>query len=129
MRHFISIGLLFAELRLSSTFMMQRPTTTPVRLSYQQSRNAFELIISRQHHSGLYLSESVSEKNNEDEEQVEPGKMRVSEIKAELELRGVTFSDCFDKESLEKRLLEARKSGKADPDLLDKFNKQRVSKT
>ena len=51
---------------------------------------------------------------------------RQKEIKAELELRRVDFSDCFDKESLALRLAEARASGKADPEILDKFNKQKV---
>lgn len=65
----------------------------------------------------------------DDEEEVEPGKMRVSEITAELRLRGVEFSDCFDKESLVARLTEARASGKANPDIIDSFNKQKVTTT
>lgn len=61
-----------------------------------------------------------------DDEEVEAGKMRVSEIKAELDMRGVAYADCFDKEALEQRLVDARLSGKANPALIDKFNKQRV---
>ena len=52
-----------------------------------------------------------------------PGQMKLSEIKSELDLRAVPYSDCFDRESLEIRLNEARCSGKADPSILDQFNK------
>jgi hypothetical protein len=52
--------------------------------------------------------------------------MKVSEIKSELDLRKVNYKDCFDRESLERRLDEARASGKADPSIIDKFNKQNL---
>lgn len=52
-----------------------------------------------------------------------PGQMKISEIKSELDLRAVSYSDCFDRESLEMRLNEARCTGKADPSILDRFNK------
>lgn len=52
-----------------------------------------------------------------------PGQMKISEIKSELDLRTVSYSDCFDRESLELRLNEARCNGKADPSILDRFNK------
>eukprot|EP00980_Cylindrotheca_fusiformis_P031041 scaffold25738_cov127-Cylindrotheca_fusiformis.AAC.1 len=55
--------------------------------------------------------------------------MRLSEIKAELELRGIDYSDCFDKESMSARLQEARKGGIADPKILEKFNKQKLEET
>uniref|UniRef100_A0A7S2A2U0 STI1 domain-containing protein n=1 Tax=Trieres chinensis TaxID=1514140 RepID=A0A7S2A2U0_TRICV len=61
---------------------------------------------------------------DDDEEDVEPGKMKVSEIKAELEMRGVRYADCFDRESLEGRLLEARSTGRADPSIVDAFNQK-----
>jgi hypothetical protein len=64
--------------------------------------------------------------DDEEEEEVEPGKMRVSEIKAELDLRNISYKDCFDKESLVQRLQDARASGKADPSILEKFNKQKL---
>jgi hypothetical protein len=35
----------------------------------------------------------------------------------------VSYKDCFDRESLENRLNEARSSGKADPCIIDQFNK------
>ena len=63
---------------------------------------------------------------DDDEEVVEPGKMRASEIKAELQLRGISYADCFDKESLMARLESARASGKADPSILQNFNKQKL---
>lgn len=55
--------------------------------------------------------------------------MKVSEIKAELDLRKVDYSDCFDKESLVERLEEARATGKADPTILEQFNKQNLEQT
>lgn len=66
---------------------------------------------------------------DEDEEEVEPGTMRVAEIKSELNLRAVDHSDCFDKESLVQRLREARVTGKADPSIIDRFNTQRLEDT
>lgn len=74
----------------------------------------------------LHLSSPSIEEFEDDDEEIEPGKMRVSEIKAELKLRNVYFSDCFDKESLTNRLIEARASGKSDPSLLDEFNKRKL---
>mmetsp|Transcript_45186 Transcript_45186/g.109353 ORF Transcript_45186/g.109353 Transcript_45186/m.109353 type:complete len:206 (+) Transcript_45186:68-685(+) len=79
---------------------------------------------SRQQASTMYMSSAPVD--DEDDEEMEPGKMRVSEIKAELDLREVDYSDCFDKDSLEKKLEEARVTGKANPDVVDKFNKQRL---
>lgn len=74
-------------------------------------------------HSSIYSS---SNSIDDDDEIVEPGKMRVSEIKGELELRGIGFDDCFDKESLVKRLEDARATGKADPSILEEFNKKKL---
>ena len=55
--------------------------------------------------------------------------MRVSEIKAELDLRGVSYADCFDKESMAQRLEEARVTGKANPKIMETFNKQKLEST
>jgi hypothetical protein len=74
-------------------------------------------------HSSIYSS---SNSIDDDDEIVEPGKMRVSEIKGELELQGICFDDCFDKESLVKRLKDARATGKADPSILEEFNKKKL---
>lgn len=68
-------------------------------------------------YSGFFPDES------DDDEDDEPGKMRVSEIKAELDLRKVSYADCFDKDSLVQRLTKARKEGAADPSILETFNK------
>jgi hypothetical protein len=74
-------------------------------------------------HSSFYSS---SNSIDDDDEIVEPGKMRVSEIKGELELRGIDFDDCFDKESRVKRLEDVRATGKADPSILEEFNKKKL---
>ena len=81
-------------------------------------------------HVPLHATESANDDGvidlgDDEYEEVEPGKMRVSEIKAELKLRNVDFGDCFDKESLAARLAKARMQGKADPSLVDDF-KQRI---
>ena len=52
--------------------------------------------------------------------------MSIDELKAELELRGVDFKDCFSKSELVNRLIESRVAGKAIPDILDKFNSVKV---
>ena len=71
----------------------------------------------------------LQDDDDDEEEQVPPGQMRVSEIKAELDLRGISYADCFDKESLADRLIEARATGKADPAILDKFNRSKIEET
>mmetsp|Transcript_53650 Transcript_53650/g.64702 ORF Transcript_53650/g.64702 Transcript_53650/m.64702 type:complete len:229 (-) Transcript_53650:308-994(-) len=93
-----------------------------------QQRRHDKIPFERQH---LQMSSpSIENKNNdddeEDEDEVEPGQMRVSEIKAELDMRGVKYDDCFDKDSLVVRLKSARSGGKADPSILENFNKQRL---
>lgn len=52
--------------------------------------------------------------------------MSIDELKAELELRGVDFKDCFSKSELVNRLIESRVAGRANPDILDKFNSVKV---
>lgn len=74
----------------------------------------------------LVLYDSIFPDDMDDDEDVEPGKMRVSEIKAELELRSISYTDCFDKESLVQRLRKARKEGLGDPSIFDQFNKQNL---
>ena len=73
-----------------------------------------------------FSSNGLSEDEQDEDEDMDVGSMRVSEIKAELKLRGVDFSDCFDRESLAQKLRTARTRGKADPSILDQFNRQRV---
>ncbi|KAL3945825.1 MAG: hypothetical protein SGBAC_000097 [Bacillariaceae sp.] len=79
---------------------------------------------SRQEASIMHMSTAPAD--DEGDEEIAPGEMRVSEIKAELDLRQVDYMDCIDKESLAQRLEEARATGKANPNVLDKFNKQRL---
>ena len=86
--------------------------------------------------SGLTRLVKLNESNDadndplgDDDDEIAPGKMRVSEIKAELEVREVDYSDCFDKESLVARLHESRATGKASPKIIEKFNKQKLEET
>jgi hypothetical protein len=123
------------------------PTATMVRRSeIQKTKRYIGLILSKnqikglfilnqpylhQHEScqsrkGVKLFSNVDDDNEDDDENVEPGMMRISEIKAELDLRNISYNDCFDKESLVQRLIKARKDGIADPSILEKFNKQNL---
>ena len=63
---------------------------------------------------------------DDDVEPALPGEMKISEIKGELDLRKVDYADCVDRQSLEIRLNDARSSGKSDPSIIDKFNKQNL---
>lgn len=81
------------------------------------------------HFSSDVAEELIDDNDDDDDDAVEPGKMRVSEIKSELEMRGVDYSDCFDKESLADRLVEARATGRANPQIIDKFNKAKLEQT
>ena len=67
--------------------------------------------------------------DDDDIQQTLPGRMKISEIKSELDLRKVSYNDCFDRESLECRLNNARASGKADPTIIDEFNKRNLRAT
>lgn len=88
------------------------------------------VIISSSSATRFYSTTSDEDANNDEyEEHFEPGQMRVSEIKAELSMRNVAFGDCFDKDSLVQRLHEARASGKADPNIIDEFNKKKLEAT
>jgi len=50
--------------------------------------------------------------------------MKAQEIKAELELRKISYVGCFDKTDLQNLLSDARASGKCDPAILQRFNRQ-----
>ena len=52
--------------------------------------------------------------------------MSVSEIKAELDLRGISYEGLFEKSELARALAESRASGRADPEILDNFNRQKM---
>lgn len=47
--------------------------------------------------------------------------MTIDELKAELDLRRISYDDCFSKTELATRLMESRAVGKADPSILNKF--------
>ena len=99
---------------------------TPHTVNSQELRRSHNL--HSKHSLALHLSSNgLPEEDEEEEEEVDIGSMRVSEIKAELKLRGIDFSDCFDRESLAQKLRMVRTRGKADPSIVDRFNRQRVS--
>jgi len=58
----------------------------------------------------------------------EAADMRVGELTAELDLRGVDYSDCVEADELRARLRDARSRGVAAPDLVDRFNRQRAER-
>ena len=47
-------------------------------------------------------------------EEADPAAMKLAEIQTELKARGVSYLDCFDRESLTKRLVESRNQNVAD---------------
>ena len=50
--------------------------------------------------------------------------MKAQEIKAELDLREISYVGCYDKSDLVNLLKEARATGKCDPSILTEFNRQ-----
>merc|ERR1712146_91919 len=62
--------------------------------------------------------------NVDEDELTPPGKMKASEIKAELDLRGVSYAGVFERSELESLLNDARLDGIARPEILEKFNEQ-----
>ena len=50
-------------------------------------------------------------------------RMRVSELKAELDLRKQSYEGVMEKDELARMLADARSQGLADPDIVDSFNK------
>ena len=52
----------------------------------------------------------------------EENSMTLDELKAELDLRNVDYSDCISKKELSDKLASSRLSGRADPKILDQFN-------
>ncbi|CAB1121369.1 unnamed protein product [Ectocarpus sp. CCAP 1310/34] len=68
--------------------------------------------------------EDEDDKTDPDAEGV--AKMRASEIKAELDMRGVGYTGIFEKDELVEKLIEARSLGRADPSIIDDFNKENL---
>jgi hypothetical protein len=50
--------------------------------------------------------------------------MKAQEIKAELDMREISYVGCYDKTDLVNLLAEARATGKCDPSVLTEFNRQ-----
>lgn len=69
-------------------------------------------IIAHPKQSNSRLLSSTTNENNYDvsQELPRPSEMKLREIQAELKQRRVSYADCFDRDSLTKRLEEARKS-------------------
>ncbi|CAN0320295.1 unnamed protein product [Ectocarpus sp. 12 AP-2014] len=72
-----------------------------------------------------------AEEEDEDDDKTDPdaegvAKMRASEIKAELDMRGVGYTGIFEKDELVEKLIEARSLGRADPSIIDDFNKENL---
>lgn len=54
--------------------------------------------------------------------------MKVSEIKAELDMRGIGYKGLFEKAELATLLATSRSQGRADPTIIDDFNKQTLER-
>ncbi|CAN0430835.1 unnamed protein product [Ectocarpus sp. 12 AP-2014] len=72
-----------------------------------------------------------AEEEDDDDDKTDPdaegvAKMRASEIKAELDMRGVGYTGIFEKDELVEKLIEARSLGRADPSIIDDFNKENL---
>ena len=50
--------------------------------------------------------------------------MKAGEMKAELDMRGVSWAGCYDKTDLKELLRESRARGVSDPSVVDQFNTQ-----
>ena len=61
-----------------------------------------------------------------EESSKDASELTIGELTAELDLRGVDYSDCVEADELRSKLTEARLSGRADPALIDKFNRNRA---
>mmetsp|Transcript_26375 Transcript_26375/g.55594 ORF Transcript_26375/g.55594 Transcript_26375/m.55594 type:complete len:409 (+) Transcript_26375:133-1359(+) len=61
--------------------------------------------------SPRFLSSTTNENNNDASQELpRPSEMKLREIQSELKQRRVSYADCFDRDSLTKRLEEARES-------------------
>lgn len=70
--------------------------------------NSIQLLFPRNGKLNKKLFANEQEVDEIDKELRDASEMKVKEIKTELKERGVSFADCFDRESLTKRLQEAR---------------------
>jgi len=94
-----------------------------------KTKHGYEMFINHsRYYTGYKTWKRWISEDDAEFEPTPPGQMRVSEIKAELELRGIGFADCFEKEELVQRLEKARSLGKADTSILDDFNRMMMEK-
>ena len=68
------------------------------------------------------ISEDINAALGKDDAKT-PEEMKVGELTAELDLRGIDYSDCIEADELRAKLKDARLSGRAGKDVLDNFNK------
>lgn len=105
-------------------------TTTSVAFNFLCQTDAFTIPTLQSFRQGVVLHHAQEptqlDDDVDDDDLIAPGMMRISEIKAELDLRKISYADCFDKESLVERLQEARAKGLADPSILEQFNRQKL---
>jgi len=129
---FHAAAIIMLMLSLSTTIQVQSFTITSTHNRCAQHQHQHQLYKQIQrtqlNADNTIINVDHDDDEDSDEDDSEPGTstMRVGEIKSELSLRGVDYTDCFDKESLAQKLVLARASGKSDPTIIDQFNKQRV---
>ena len=68
------------------------------------------------------ISEDINAALGKDDAKT-PEEMKIGELTAELDLRGIDYSDCIEADELRAKLKDARLSGRAGKDVLDNFNK------
>jgi len=80
--------------------------------------------VARQHNRQPYIVAAEAAEGDDDATYASCMKMRVSELKAELDLRKIDCANMFEKNELARALANARSEGRADPSLIDDFNRQ-----
>ena len=68
------------------------------------------------------ISEDINAALGKDDAKT-PEEMKIGELTAELDLRGIDYSDCIEADELRAKLKDARLSGRAGKDVLENFNK------
>ena len=81
-----------------TAFFIAPPTISTI-ASRQQSYN-----------HPLIVANSVTDESANEVTLTNPNEMRLREIQTELKERNVSYADCFDRESLVKRLIDAREN-------------------
>lgn len=110
----------------SVVFILCLHSTHSFSIHSQSSASAFRRNASLLAQEPPVVLENNQDDDDDDDDLIAPGIMRVSEIKAELELRNIAYADCFEKQALVERLQQARAQGRADPSILQQFNRQKL---